>query len=264
MNGFSAADMTTAAANGFRDGLAAQPATAQEAEAWGVYAKSDEYPDPFLIPEYAGSRSVIQSRVMEKARSEGFIGDFDQRIAELGWWLEPLFRAAPVAAAPVVDPSRLGAAMTAFDAAGGHAVRYAPEWMRKALEASSTPAAPGIGLEQFRDKAGAIVDSMDSLNHSSDCRCYQYGHPEDSCNCGLTGTRQEAKDLLALIDASPEGGSGEPKIWGTQIPGRMPKLFGARRIAELNWYPDEGYALVCMQLVERVQPTSHGAGVSDD
>lgn len=34
MNGFSAADMSTAAANGFRDGLAAQPGAAQEAVAW--------------------------------------------------------------------------------------------------------------------------------------------------------------------------------------------------------------------------------------
>lgn len=66
--------------------------------------------------------------------------------------------------------------------------------------------------------------------------------------------------------ASPKGGStdAEPKIWGTQKPGSMPKLFGARHIAELNWYPDEGYDLICMQVIERVQPTSHGAGVSDD
>lgn len=34
MNGFSAADMSTSAANGFRDGLAAQPAAAQEAVAY--------------------------------------------------------------------------------------------------------------------------------------------------------------------------------------------------------------------------------------
>ena len=34
MNGFTAADMTTAAANGFRDGFAAQPAAAQEAVAY--------------------------------------------------------------------------------------------------------------------------------------------------------------------------------------------------------------------------------------
>lgn len=76
---------------------------AQEVVAWGVYAKSDEYPEPILIPEYAGSMGVIRLRLMEKARSEGFMGDFEQRLAELGWWLEPLFRASPVAAAPGID-----------------------------------------------------------------------------------------------------------------------------------------------------------------
>lgn len=71
---------------------------------------------------------------------------------------------------------------------------------------------------------------------------------------------------LPMIDASPKGGGtdAEPKIWGTQKPGSMPKLFGAHYIAELNWYPDEGHDLVCMQVIERVQATSGSTGVDRD
>lgn len=89
------------------------------------------------------------------------------------------------AAAPV-DPSRLGAAMTAFDAAGGSAIRYAPEWMRKALEAASTPAAQGIDLEQFREAVHLYAHRMSHV-------------------CNAEGMKK-ADRLLALIDASPKGG----------------------------------------------------------
>ncbi len=103
----------------------------------------------------------------------------------------PLY-AAPVAAVPVVDPSRLGAAMTAFDDAGGHAVRYAPEWMRRALEAASTPAAPGIDLEQFRE---AVAHWKRDLYDD-----YKDGHIHDGGEA-----MRKAEHLLALIDASPKG-----------------------------------------------------------
>ena len=66
-------------------------------------------------------------------------------------------------------------------------------------------------------------------------------------------------------DQQPAAPSGEAvdelKVWGTQRPGRMPKLFGLRTFAELNWYPDEGYDLVCLQVVTRITPVDHGAGV---
>ena len=66
---------------------------------------------------------------------------------------------------------------------------------------------------------------------------------------------------LAQQPAAPSGEAvDELKVWGTQRPGRMPKLFGLRTFAELNWYPDEGYDLVCLQVVTRITPASHGAG----
>jgi len=58
--------------------------------AYIVFAKSDEYPNPVAIHEYAGSVSIIRDRVMAKAMREGFKGDFVTRMADLGWWLERL------------------------------------------------------------------------------------------------------------------------------------------------------------------------------
>lgn len=115
----------------------------------------------------------------------------------------------------------------------------------------NTPAAPGIDLEQFRE----AVEHWKRDLHDD----YKGGHIHDGGEA-----MRKAEHLLALIDASPKDGGDELKVWGTQRPNSMPKLFGARHIAELNWYPDEGYDLVCMQVIERVQATSHGAGVSDE
>lgn len=46
----------------------------------------------------------------------------------------------------------------------------------------------------------------------------------------------------------PEGWSG----WATQCQGRIPRLHGSRELAELNWYPEEGQALLRVMEVERI------------
>lgn len=69
---------------------AAQLGRMERPEAYAVYGKSEEF-GPVLLSEYVGSMDVIRNRVMEKARREGFAGDFVQRMAELGWWIEPLY-----------------------------------------------------------------------------------------------------------------------------------------------------------------------------
>lgn len=61
--------------------------------------------------------------------------------------------------------------------------------------------------------------------------------------------------LQGLIDGQADSAADEAITWGTQYPGKSIKLFGAREIAELNWYPDEGADLVGLRVVERVQPT---------
>ncbi|KRG39125.1 hypothetical protein ARC78_15010 [Stenotrophomonas pictorum JCM 9942] len=145
---------------GFRDSFAASVAAAQEAAAWQV--GDDFYTSESLaiegiqqwgpsgsiaIPLYAAPVAAAQEAVAwftDDHLTDRSATTFDPVVAERwrnkGWPVTKLY-AAPVAAAPVVDPSRLGAAMKAFDDAGGHAVSYAPAWMRKALEAASTPAA---------------------------------------------------------------------------------------------------------------------------
>lgn len=164
-----------------------------------------------------------------------------------------------VAAAPVVDARLANWIIAAvgdipYSTMTSEQVIAALEANRRVYEGSegcgthyraSTPAAPGIDLTPFRASLVAAVRLL-----------ARHGSEADMNNVA---------DLIVLIDASPKGGStdAEPKIWGTQKPGSMPKLFGARHIAELNWYPDEGCDLICMQVIERVQPTSHGAGVSD-
>lgn len=69
----------------------AAPATIPKPAAYAMYARSEEFGDVLLAP-YCGSKEWIQRRVMESARNARFIGSFDQRVAELGWWMEPLYR----------------------------------------------------------------------------------------------------------------------------------------------------------------------------
>lgn len=71
--------------------------TGGEAVAYAVYGNAEEY-GPVLIPEYCGSEQIIRERVMEKARREGFTGTFAERMAELGWWLAPLYTTPRAAA----------------------------------------------------------------------------------------------------------------------------------------------------------------------
>lgn len=103
-----------------------------------------------------------------------------------------LIDASPVAQ---IDPLKLGAAMTAFDAAGGHSVRYAPEWMRKALEAASTPAAPGIDLLNTAYFQGWA------------CAANWAGRADLVSDVGSGAyIRERDARLRPLIDASPKGG----------------------------------------------------------
>lgn len=44
--------------------------------------------------------------------------------------------------------------------------------------------------------------------------------------------------------------------WAVQYPGKMPKIFGDRCIAELNWYPAEGASLLKLVEIRRITSTS--------
>jgi len=72
--------------------------------AYAVYGNAEGY-GPVMLPEYVGSMEVIRNRVIANALREGFTGNFVERMAELGWWLEKLY-ATPRAAEAVADEWR--------------------------------------------------------------------------------------------------------------------------------------------------------------
>lgn len=156
--------------------------------------------------------------------------------------------------------------------------------------AASTPAAPGIDLEHFHRAVqricikfdgdlpyiSGIAEVLDLIDASPKPAAapgidlsaahqiaFEIGGDDEG---GYQFTAEELEQFVTrLIDAGPKGGSealsGELRVWGTYKPGMMPKLFGDRDIAELNWYPEEGSDLICLQIVERVQARAGDAEV---
>lgn len=66
----------------------------------------------------------------------------------------------------------------------------------------------------------------------------------------MDGWMRDVADAAASLDKRGEGWSG----WATQYRGKMPKLWGAREIAELNYYPGEGARLIFLQEVAAPSP----------
>ncbi len=180
-NVFSAADMSTAAANRHRDGYqagyadavkaieAAQPAAAQEAVAWQVG-------DDFYTSESLAIEGI-------------------QQWGPSGSIAIPLY-AAPVAAAPAVDVAILRALADRW--ATDRSYTGSPvDDIRALIEkpTMSTPAAPGIDLAQFKDLIGFAAWSAINLPETDPRRDFI----------------RQASELLALIDASPKGGSTDPR-----------------------------------------------------
>ena len=191
MNGFTAADMTTAAANGHAEGYQAgyadavkavavsktesTTAAAQEAVAWL---------SPGDLELFARDSRNLHVRGLSKKTER---------------YTVPLY-AAPVAAAPVDDVQLALIGRRHFNGPAPQA------WYAAARELlAGTPAAPGIDLEQFRNAATELAESALSQSHAGYCRCWEYGAEESRCDCGLTETKEQARNLLALIDASPKG-----------------------------------------------------------
>ncbi|WP_207785181.1 hypothetical protein [Stenotrophomonas maltophilia] len=63
---------------------------------------------------------------------------------------------------------------------------------------------------------------------------------EEGLQQALAAMAKDERYCLAARQPVGEGWSG----WATQYAGKMPKLYGAREIAELNHYPDEGQRLI--------------------
>lgn len=79
-----------------------------------------------------------------------------------------------------------------------------------------------------------------------------YAHGWNACRAATLRALEQA--LTQQRGASSQSGMS---YWAVQFPGKMPKLYGAYAFAEVNWYPDEGGALVRLQEVERIgEPTT--------
>ncbi len=221
MNGFSAADMSTAAANGFRDGLAAQPASAQEAVAYnsgGIELTACQLHEALLM---AGSPELDvefddRSRVRIFHADNGHSGpgfycecvDVEEEGCILLDGTSPAI-AAPVAAAPVMES--MGKRKLMQLQGDGFIVNgvaiYNPETGRRGLVdyigyvgwVGNTPAAPGIDLGQFRE----AVENLEWQNRGHANPDFPTGDPEKHAEC---------LRLLALIDASPKGVSTDENI----------------------------------------------------
>lgn len=192
--------------------VAAAPAGSDVCPVTGLpFYDNMEHPERGMIAMYGGPFDVYSIPELQdnddELRRERYDLDADNWVEggePLGYFYsEQQPEAATTPAAPVVDPSRLGAAMKAFDDAGGHAVSYAPAWMRKALEAASTPAAPGIDVLNTAYFQGWVAAAgwadRDDLVADEGSKAY---------------TDERDQRLHGLPDASPKGGSdADDRTW---------------------------------------------------
>lgn len=59
---------------------------------YAVFGTSEEYPRPIRIPGYDGStQAEVLAVVLVRARKEGFKGGAEERLAELGWEVQPFY-----------------------------------------------------------------------------------------------------------------------------------------------------------------------------
>ena len=198
MNGFSAADMSTAAANGFRDGLAAQPAAAQEEGTVEIIGRTYLLRDVTAALAKAGYAhapvaaapavdvATLRALADRWANDRSYTGSPVDDIRAL---IEQPTVSTPASSADsvVLTNPYTGQPRDYRDVESDPAGTLIVE-PGKPLEAASTPAAPGIDLEQFR----ALVYLGMTYGQGSSYRL-------------------AAEKLRDLIDDSPKGGS-EPVV----------------------------------------------------
>lgn len=150
--------------------------------------------------------------------------------------------------------------------------RIDPSWsLHDRVEFALRDAGFGLDEAAFVAEAASVANGdLDSPKGGSDLiacvdrieEAIEHRVPHD-----IYGTvHVELAEIRRLAQASiPKDGSetahDEPRIWATQRPGLMPKLFGTRDIAELNWNPADGRDLICLQVVERVRAQASDAEV---
>ena len=205
-NAFSAADMTTAAASGHRDGYqagyadavkafdAAQPAAAQEVVVWMA--------EPVMQSTRSRSRVFCSDKQLAMQWDYSGHPDYGRMI------VTPLY-AAPVAAAPACPgcSSPLLYECIACSVSNYPNTSDSPvdTWFADQLTAmgeviplASTPAASGIDLDQFRE---SVIQEA--------ARAVELWMKDGISNEAYAESKAKRDRLLALIDASPKGGDVE-------------------------------------------------------
>lgn len=214
------------------DGSMYKPAAAQEAVAWVDIAnwRAGIPADECFFSDYQDEDTIpLYAAPVAAAPVEGWDAQaYAQMADELEAWKQRAMTAEE-------DFNRLHEAMNAEDG---------PTYMGEPV--LSNPAAPGIDLEQFRIAVQA----------------YLFRQQEFGSVAGIA----EGKRLLALIDASPKGGSDYVGDFGA-----MTDLLSRwRHNAAIEPSPNpmakarrEVWVQCLDELESALQATSHGAGVSE-
>lgn len=174
-----------------------------DAVAWAVYGFSDEY-GSVLLPDYIGTMDVIRNRVMEVARREGYDGHFVQRMAELGWYLEPLFRATnflETSSKLVVDPGRYFA-----DGPQGHF--FADDLQLARDLVSLYDKDDDWTITDLHNPTGAAPAASGGEDdwHCSFCHCASFAHIDERGEDGKfrPGNKRRCLDCKRIHDPAPQ------------------------------------------------------------
>lgn len=179
MNGFTAVDMSTAAANWFRDGLAAQPAAAQEVVAWVDIANwkanwnagesfFSDYQDEDTIPLYAAPVAAAPVEALPEPYGWHLTSDTH------GYGRQESFTRHPI--------------MTELVKAGMAGTVDVTPLFDHSPPKDSTPAAPGIDLADISLAAQML----------------SWGREEGLTETQIAEIDTHQQKLFDLIDASPK------------------------------------------------------------
>lgn len=184
-----------------------------------------------------------------------------------GWW-ELIAAPAPVAGDAVAKLVKAARKVEKAIQAGGHfdvaeartEMLHRCEAVEAALaqdRASPKCHASPTGKHQSAEDEPALSErwcQWCSAEFSADAqdRASQAGVPDGDYHEGLSEGIKIGRAEMAERVAVPDGWSG----WATQYPGKMPVLRGAREIAELNFYPEEGARLIFLAEVEAPTPAA--------
>ena len=174
--------------------------------------------------------------------------------------LDPCSRAIVVSAIKEGAPLSVSAMLAAAPAASGVDTSTNEAWAARAQEKIATMEAAASVSERARDERftamliGIIADVQDELGFTAE---------DKECSNGSLEIVAAIRELKEQALTQQRGGGNWPGMsyWAVQLPGKMPKLYGVRSIAELNWYPDEGAELIRLQEIERIDASKAGGGV---